>query len=203
MKRWRHSETLIIALCIKAVVKGASFKTNVLWSKNNIVIRFLGYVYQATVARIETFQYHMYKVTISSNHSDIWMAVTFSIFIVSWWNKNGMYGIQVTKLLCYDIQVLLSLLVLSLRSSNSAFGSLMGFSKIRPSLKLDCRIVIYAAHSVKSLGVTARWLQLQPSSAWPRPTVSAFQYFRWCALTKPAVSHFLRQIYSLSKEEGL
>ena len=46
-------------------------------------------------------------------------------------------------------------------------------------------------------------LQLQPSSSWPRPTVSAFQYFRWCALTKPAVSHFLHQIYSLSKEEAL
>ena len=34
-------------------------------------------------------------------------------------------------------------------------------------------------------------------------TVSAFQYFRWCALTKPAVSHFLRQIYSLLTEEAL
>ena len=33
-------------------------------------------------------------------------------------------------------------------------------------------------------------------------SVSAFQYFRWCALTKPAVSHFLRRIYSLSKEEA-
>ena len=54
-----------------------------------------------------------------------------------------------------------------------------------------------------SLGGTARWLQLQPSSAWPRPTVSAFQYFRWCALTKPALSHFLCRIYSLSKEEAL
>ena len=54
-----------------------------------------------------------------------------------------------------------------------------------------------------TLGGTARWLQLQPSSAWPRPTVSAFQYFRWCALTEPAVSHFLRWIYSLSKEEAL
>ena len=43
---------------------------------------------------------------------------------------------------------------------------------------------------------------------WPgifstRPTVSAFQYFRWCAVTKPIVSHFLRRIYSLSKEEAL
>ena len=46
-----------------------------------------------------------------------------------------------------------------------------------------------------SLGVTTRWLQLQPTSAWPRPTVSAFQYFRWCAPTKHAVSHFLRRIY--------
>ena len=55
----------------------------------------------------------------------------------------------------------------------------------------------------QTLGGTARWLQLQPLSAWPRPTVSAFQYFRWCALTTPAVSHFLRQIYSLSKEEAL
>ena len=54
-----------------------------------------------------------------------------------------------------------------------------------------------------SLGETARWLQLQPSSSWPRPTVSAFQYFRWCALTKLAVSHFLHQIYSPSKEEAL
>ena len=27
-------------------------------------------------------------------------------------------------------------------------------------------------------GGTARWLQLQPSSAWPRLTVSAFQYSR-------------------------
>ena len=54
-----------------------------------------------------------------------------------------------------------------------------------------------------SLGGTVRWLQLQPSSAWPRPTVRAFQYFRWCALTKPAVSHFLRRIYNLSKEEAL
>ena len=52
-----------------------------------------------------------------------------------------------------------------------------------------------------SLGGTARWMQLQPSSAWPRATVSAFQYFSWCALTKPKVSHFLRRIYSLSKEE--
>ena len=50
---------------------------------------------------------------------------------------------------------------------------------------------------------TARWLQLQPSSAWPRPTASAFQYFRWCALTKPAASYFLRRIYSLSKEKAL
>ena len=48
-----------------------------------------------------------------------------------------------------------------------------------------------------------RWLQLQLSSAWPPPTVSAFQYFRSCALTKSAVSHFLRRIYSLSKEEAL
>ena len=54
-----------------------------------------------------------------------------------------------------------------------------------------------------SLGGTARWLQLQPSSSWPRPTVSAFQYFRWCALTKLAVSNFLHQIYSPSKEEAL
>ena len=53
-----------------------------------------------------------------------------------------------------------------------------------------------------SLGGTARWLQLQPSSAWPQPTVSAFQYFRYCALTKPAVSRFLCRIYSLSKEEA-
>ena len=52
-------------------------------------------------------------------------------------------------------------------------------------------------------GGTARWLQLQPSSSWPRLTVSAFQYFRWCALTKLAVSHFLHQIYSPSKEEAL
>ena len=29
------------------------------------------------------------------------------------------------------------------------------------------------------------------------------QYFRWCALTKLAVSHFLHQIYSPSKEEVL
>ena len=54
-----------------------------------------------------------------------------------------------------------------------------------------------------TLGGTAQWLQLQPSSAWPRPALSAFQYFRWCALTKHAVSHFLRRIYSLSKEEAL
>ena len=59
------------------------------------------------------------------------------------------------------------------------------------------------SHMQCSLGGTARWLQLQPSSAWPRPTVSAFQYFRWCAITKSTVSHFLRQIYSLSKEEAL
>ena len=50
-----------------------------------------------------------------------------------------------------------------------------------------------------TLGGTARWLQLQPSSAWPRPTMSAFQYFRWCALTKPTVSHLLRWKYSSSK----
>ena len=54
-----------------------------------------------------------------------------------------------------------------------------------------------------SLGGTARWLQLQPSSAWPRPTVSAFQYFRWCALTKPAVFHFLCRIYSPVKGRSL
>ena len=54
-----------------------------------------------------------------------------------------------------------------------------------------------------TLGGTARWLQLQPSSSWPRPTVSAFQYFRLSALTKLAVSHFLHQIYSPSKEEAL
>ena len=53
------------------------------------------------------------------------------------------------------------------------------------------------------VGGTARWLQLQPSSSWPRPTVSAFQYFRWCALTKLQVSHFLHQICNLSKEEAL
>ena len=55
----------------------------------------------------------------------------------------------------------------------------------------------------KILGETARWLQLQPSSTWSRPTMSAFQYFRWSALTKPTVSYFLRQIHSLSKEEAL
>ena len=58
-------------------------------------------------------------------------------------------------------------------------------------------------HWGPGLGGTARWLQLQPSSAWPRPTVSTFQYFRWCVLTKPAVSHFLYWIYSLSNEEAL
>ena len=40
---------------------------------------------------------------------------------------------------------------------------------------------------INKLGETARWLQLKPSSSWPRLTVSAFQYLRWCALTKPAV----------------
>ena len=54
-----------------------------------------------------------------------------------------------------------------------------------------------------TLGGTARWLQLQPSSSWLRPTVSTFQYFCWCALTKHAVFHFLHQIYSPSKEEAL
>ena len=36
---------------------------------------------------------------------------------------------------------------------------------------------------IMSLAETARWLQ-QPSSSWPRPTVSTFQYFRWYVLTK-------------------
>ena len=68
--------------------------------------------------------------------------------------------------------------------------------------KATCDIPV-ACHVVCALGGTARWLQLQPSSSWPRPKVSAFQYFRWCALTKLTVSHFLHQIYSLSKEEAL
>ena len=68
---------------------------------------------------------------------------------------------------------------------------------------LEVVVTRQTSGATRALGGTARWLQLQPSSAWPRPTVSAFQYFRWCALTKPAVSHFLRQIYSLSKEEAL
>ena len=43
-----------------------------------------------------------------------------------------------------------------------------------------------------ALGGTTRHddCSLQPSSAWTRPTVSAFQYFHWCAITKPTVSLF-------------
>ena len=62
---------------------------------------------------------------------------------------------------------------------------------------------------MKHWGRPQGWLQLYNDhrqhgcDRGARPTVSAFQYFRWCALTKPAVSHFLRRIYSLSKEGAL
>ena len=77
------------------------------------------------------------------------------------------------------------------------------FFLISNTVVLHKAINIINYQSQASTGGTARWLQLQPSSSWPRPTVSTFQYFRWCALTKLAVSHFLHQIYSPSKEEAL
>ena len=68
-------------------------------SKTNIVIRLIGYAYQETISRNKTSKD---KVTISPNDPDIWMVVALSIFIVSRWNRNGMYGKQMTMLLWYS-----------------------------------------------------------------------------------------------------
>ena len=81
-----------------------SLKTNVLWSKNNIAIRFLEYAYQETISRHEHFLYQRSKdkATISPHGPVIWMVVILSIFVVSRWNKNGMYSIKVAMLLWYS-----------------------------------------------------------------------------------------------------